>query len=152
MPKVSAGLVLYRMREGAVQVLLVHPGGPFWAKKDAGSWSIPKGEADPGEDLLAAAVREVREETGFAIEGPFMPLPPAKQSSKIVHAWAAPFDSDANAVESNSFSMEYPPRSGNVREFPEVDKAEWFDRDRAYEKILPAQRPLLAALYDALRR
>jgi predicted NUDIX family NTP pyrophosphohydrolase len=152
MPKVSAGLVLYRMRDGVVQVLLVHPGGPFWAKKDAGSWSIPKGEAQPGEDLLAAAVREVGEETGLRIEGPFTPLAPVKQSSKIVHAWAAPFDGDADAITSNTFSIEYPPRSGRVREFPEVDKAAWFERDAAREKILPGQLPLLDAVYDALKR
>lgn len=152
MPKVSAGLVLYRVRERGAQVFLVHPGGPFWAKKDAGSWSIPKGEAEPDEDLLAAALREVREETGFTIDGPFAPLPPVKQSSKIVHAWAAPFDGDADAIASNTFSIEYPPRSGRFREFPEVDRAGWFHRDAAREKILAAQLPLLDALYDGLLR
>src|SRR5690348_12255827 len=105
MTKISAGLLLYRRRGNAVQVLLVHPGGPFWAKKDAGSWSIPKGEAQAQEDLLAVAVRELREETGFTVEGPFMALAPVKQSAKIVHAWAAPFDGDADAIVSNRFSI-----------------------------------------------
>lgn len=143
MSKISAGLLLYRRRAERVEVFLVHPGGPFWARKDLGSWSIPKGEAEREEDLLDVAVREVREETGFTVDGPFIPLSPVKQSGKIVHAWAAEYDGDASAIVSNMFTMEYPPRSGRVREFPEVDRAEWFDRAAAEEKILQSQRPLL---------
>jgi predicted NUDIX family NTP pyrophosphohydrolase len=145
-PKISAGLLLYRHRGSELQVLLVHPGGPFWAKKDLGSWSIPKGEAEADEDLLQRALHEVREETGFIVDGPFAPLPPAKQSAKVVHAWAAPFDADASTIVSNVFNIEYPPGSGKFKDFPEVDKAEWFDLVTATEKILPAQRPLLGAL------
>jgi predicted NUDIX family NTP pyrophosphohydrolase len=148
MPKVSAGLLLYRRRGKSVQILLVHPGGPFWAKKDMGAWSIPKGEALPGEDVLSVAVREVREETGFDVGGPFEPLSAVRQSGKIVHAWAAEFDGDANAIVSNTFSMEYPPRSGRFAEFPEVDRAEWFDRASAREKILPSQRPLIEEFFE----
>jgi predicted NUDIX family NTP pyrophosphohydrolase len=149
--KVSAGLLLYRHR-GEVQVLLVHPGGPFWAKKDLASWSIPKGEAVEHEDLLDVAVREVREETGFTVQGPFMALLPVKQSGgKIVHAWAVEFDVDAGAFVSNTFRIEWPPRSGRLAEFPEVDRAEWFDRAGAFEKILPSQRPLLDEFFERRR-
>lgn len=147
MPKVSAGLLLFRRNGGVFQVLLVHPGGPFWSKKDLGAWSIPKGEAEPDEDLLAVAVREVREETGFAVEGPFTSLEPVKQSGKIVHAWAAEFDCDPTAIVSNTFTLEYPPKSGRYREFPEVDRAEWLDRMAAEEKILQSQRPLLEEFF-----
>lgn len=148
MPKISAGLLLYRKRGQRMEVLLVHPGGPFWAKKDAGSWSIPKGEVEDAEDRLAAAVREVREETGFAIEGPFTELSPVRQSSKIVYAWAARFDGDADAIVSNTFTMEYPPRSGRMREFPEIDRAGWFQREPALEKILKTQRPLVEECFE----
>lgn len=150
MPKISAGLLLYRRREGAVQVLLVHPGGPFWAKKDAGAWSIPKGEAEPHEDALAVAVREVREETGILVDGPFAPLAPVKQSGKLVYAWAAHYDGEPVAGASNTFSIEYPPRSGRLREFPEVDRAEWFDRETAQQKILQSQRALLEEFFADL--
>jgi predicted NUDIX family NTP pyrophosphohydrolase len=146
MPKISAGLLLYRRRDGGLQVLLVHPGGPFWAKKDLGAWSIPKGEAQAGEDLLERALQEVREETGFAVEGPFMPLQPVKQSAKVIHAWAAAFDGDAANIQSNTFTMEFPPRSGRIAEFPEVDRAEWFDLPAANEKILTSQQPFLEQL------
>lgn len=146
MAKVSAGLLLFRRRNGELQVLLVHPGGPFWARKDLGSWSIPKGEAEPGEDLLERALREVQEETGFIVKGPFAPLKPVKQSGKWVHAWAAEWDGDTSSFTSNLFTMEYPPRSGRFREFPEVDKAEWFDLATAREKLLQSQRPLLDEL------
>lgn len=152
MPKISAGLLLYRQRGDRVEVLLVHPGGPFWMKKDLGAWSIPKGEAQPQEDLLAAAVREVREETGFVVAGPFAPLTPVKQSGKVVHAWTAQFDGDAQAIVSNTFSIEYPPRSGRSREFPEIDKAEWFDRAAAQEKILQSQRPILEEFFESHAR
>lgn len=147
MPKISAGLLLFRRRGKNVQVLLVHPGGPFWAKKDAGAWSIPKGEAQAQEDLLAVAVREVREETGFEVEGPFIPLSAVKQSGKIVHAWAREFEGDAQAIVSNTFQLEFPPRSGRFVEFPEVDKADWFERATAQEKILKSQLPLLEEFF-----
>lgn len=151
MPKISAGLLLYRKRAEGVQVLLVHPGGPFWAKKDAGAWSIPKGEAEPHDDLLTVALREVREEAGFDVDGPFMPLRAVKQSGgKVVHAWTAQFDGDVSAIVSNTFRMEFPPRSGRFVEFPEVDKAEWFERATANEKILPSQRPLLDEFFDLM--
>ncbi len=148
MAKISAGLLLYRRRGTDVHVLLVHPGGPFWIKKDQGAWSIPKGEAETTIDLLSVALREVREETGFDVKGPFTALTPIKQSGgKIVHAWAAEYDGEAHAIVSNTFQLEWPPRSGRFAEFPEVDKAEWFDRAGANEKILPSQRPLLAEFF-----
>lgn len=150
MPKVSAGLLLHRRQGDDLQVLLVHPGGPFWAKKDLGAWSIPKGEVEPHDDLLAAALREVREETGFEIAGPFTQLTSVKQSGgKIVHAWAAEYDGDADAIVSNTFSIEWPPRSGRLVEFPEVDRAAWFARATAAEKILPSQRPLIDEFFDS---
>ncbi len=151
--KESAGLLVYRLRDGAAEVLLVHPGGPFWAKKDAGAWSIPKGEAAPGEDLLARARQEFREETGFAVEGAFQRLAPVKQrGGKIVHAWAAAGDVDAERIVSNTFTLEWPPHSGNHREFPEVDRAGWFDFATAREKLLHAQIPLLDQLETLLAR
>jgi predicted NUDIX family NTP pyrophosphohydrolase len=147
MPKISAGLLLYRVRRGTPEVFLVHPGGPFWAKKDAGAWSIPKGEASPGEDLLAAAQREFREETGLDIGGHFRALVPIRQSSgKLVHAWAVAGDCDADAIRSNTFEMEWPPRSGQRREVPEVDRAAWLDLPTARVKILKGQLGLLDQL------
>jgi len=127
MKKQSAGLLMYR-RSGVLQVFLVHPGGPFWRKKDLASWSIPKGEYGEGEDPLGVAKREFEEETGFIPRGKaFMPLTPLRQPrGKTVHAWAAEGDCDASAVKSNSFSMGWPPHSGKIQEFPEVDRAEWF--------------------------
>jgi predicted NUDIX family NTP pyrophosphohydrolase len=152
MAKQSAGLLLYRIRQGAPEVFLVHPGGPFWAKKDAGVWSIPKGEAAPGEDLLARAQREFTEETGFAIAGEFRPLAPIRQSGgKIVHAWAVAGDCDAATITSNTFDLEWPPRSGRVQAFPEVDRAQWFGLAAAREKINPAQRGLIDELERLLR-
>jgi len=147
MPKVSAGLLLYRRRRGVPEVFLVHPGGPFWAKKDAGAWSIPKGEAAPGEDLLAAAQREFQEGTGLGVDGDFRALASERQpSGKRVHAWAVEADLDADAVRSNSFEMEWPPRSGRKREFPEVDRAAWFDLPIARKKITKGQLGLLDQL------
>ena len=147
MAKQSAGLLLYRVRQGAPEVFLVHPGGPFWAKKDAGAWSIPKGEAAPGEDLLTRAQREFAEETGFTVAGEFRALAPVKQSGgKIVHAWAIEGDCDAAAIKSNSFDLEWPPRSGRMQAFPEVDRAQWFDLVVARDKINPAQRGLIDEL------
>lgn len=153
MAKQSAGVLLYRFRQAAPEVFLVHPGGPFWVKKDAGAWSIPKGEAEPGEDLLARAQREFTEETGFAIFGDFRPLAPIRQSGgKIVHAWAVEGDCDAAAIRSNTFDLEWPPRSGRIQAFPEVDRAGWFALAVAREKINPAQRRLLDELERLLLR
>jgi|ERR1051326_994532 predicted NUDIX family NTP pyrophosphohydrolase len=147
MPKISAGLLLYRVRQGKPEVLIVHPGGPFWAKKDAGAWSIPKGEPGPGEDLLAAAKREFREEIGFSIDGHFQALSPVRQpSGKVVLAWAVQGDCDANAIRSNFFEMEWPPRSGRKQEFPEVDRAAWLDLATARAKITKGQLGLLDQL------
>ena len=146
MPKTSAGLLLHRRRE-TLEVLLVHPGGPLWARRDLGAWSIPKGEIATGEDPLAAARRELAEETGFAAQGPFLPLTPVKQASgKIVHAWAAEADADPATLVSGSFSMEWPPRSGLRQDFPEVDRAAWFGLAEARRRILPGQAPLIDEL------
>jgi len=145
MTKRSAGLLLYRVREGTLEVFLVHPGGPFWAKKDLGAWSIPKGEIDEGEEPLEAARREFEEETGFTPEGMFRELTPVRQrSGKIVHAWAVEGDCESAAIRSNTFSMEWPPRSGRQQEFPEVDRAGWFSIPEARERILDGQQALLA--------
>jgi predicted NUDIX family NTP pyrophosphohydrolase len=138
---------MYRRRAGALEVFLVHPGGPFWARKDAGAWSIPKGEIDPTEEPLAAARREFAEETGLAAEGAFRPLAPVTQAGgKIVQAWAVEGDLDPSALQSNTFSIEWPPRSGRQRTFPEVDRAAWFSLAVAREKINPAQAALLDEL------
>src|SRR5215472_17690164 len=127
MPKQSAGLLLCRQSGGRLEVLLIHPGGPFWAKKDDGAWSIPKGEFTSDEDPLAAARREFEEELGSVVEGEFMPLGAVKQpGGKVVHAWAVRGEFDPPRLKSNLFSMEWPPRSGRQQEFPEVDRAEWF--------------------------
>ena len=145
--KRSAGLLLYRVREGRPEVFLAHPGGPFWAKKDLGVWSIPKGEIDEGEDPLEAARREFGEETGFRPEGVFRELEPVRQrSGKIVYAWAVEGDCDPAAIRSNTFPLEWPPRSGRLLDVPEVDRAGWFGIPEAMEKILDGQRPLLAQL------
>ena len=149
MAKNSAGLLLYRIRGGTLEVFLAHPGGPFWAKKDLGVWSIPKGEIDEGEEPLGAARREFEEETGFRPEGIFRELTPVRQrSGKIVHAWAVEGDCDPTALRSNTFTLEWPPRSGRMQEIPEVDRGGWFAVDPAKEKILEGQRGLL----DELRR
>ena len=148
----SAGILLHRKRAGRLEVFLVHPGGPFWAKRDAGAWSLPKGEIGEEEDALEAAKREFREETGFEAQGTFLPLAPLRQrSGKLVLAWAVEGDCDAALVRSNGFTMEWPPRSGNLREFPEVDRAAWFPMGEARTKILPAQVPFLAELESRLR-
>jgi predicted NUDIX family NTP pyrophosphohydrolase len=151
MAKTSAGVLMYRYREGKLEVFLVHPGGPFWAKKDVGSWSIPKGELGPGEDPLASAKREFCEETGFVAEGEFVPLSDVKQpSGKIVHAWAVEGDCDAESMKSNSFSLEWPPKSGKRQEFPEVDRAGWFTMDIARAKIVKGQIAFLHELERVL--
>ncbi|MBX3331812.1 MAG: NUDIX domain-containing protein [Nitrospira sp.] len=145
--KQSAGILLYRIRSRAIQVLLVHPGGPFWAKKDDGAWSISKGEYDEGADSLEAAKREFHEETCFEIHGETVPLMPVRQpSGKIISAWAVEGTIDATSIRSTGFQMEWPPKSGKLQEFPEVDRAEWFDLTTAHRKILPGQRPFLVQL------
>jgi predicted NUDIX family NTP pyrophosphohydrolase len=144
--KVSAGLLLYRW-DGELEVFLVHPGGPFWAKKDAGAWSLPKGEFAEGQDPLQAARREFAEETGFSVDGDFRALQPVKQSGgKVVYAWAIEADCDAAKVCSNSFSLEWPPKSGRFQQFPEVDRAQWFSLPEARKRINKGQVPLLDQL------
>lgn len=149
--KQSAGLLLYRRRAGALEVLLVHPGGPFWARRDDGAWTVPKGEVDQDEDVLAAARREVEEETGARPSGPFIALAPLHQSGgKIVHVWAVESEFDPSSLQSNLFEMEWPPKSGTRRSFPEVDRAEWFDLATASRKILASQAPVLEHLVKQL--
>ncbi len=152
MPKKSAGLLIYRRRRGILEVFLVHPGGPFWSKKDAGAWSIPKGEYEAGEDPFEVAKREFQEETGFQASGEFVPLRPQKQpGGKIVSAWAIEGDYDASAIRSNTFSMEWPPGSGRQQEFPEVDRADWFMIPTAEEKINKGQSGFLEELASMLK-
>ncbi len=146
MAKLSAGLLPYRTTQGTLEVLLVHPGGPFWARKDDGAWSIPKGEAAPDEDLLTRARQEFQEETGFVVIGPFLAL----TAVKLVHAWAVAFDGDAAAIVSNSFTLEWPPRSGRMQDFPEIDRAGWFDLAAARRKIISGQARLLDQLQQLL--
>lgn len=147
MPKQSAGLLLFRRIEAHMEVLLVHPGGPFWAKKDDGAWSIPKGEIVEGEDPLQAARREFEEETGSVVSGDSLPLAPVRQAGgKVVFAWAIESDFDVSTLKSNTFSMQWPPRSGRHEEFPEVDRAGWFSITEARRKILKGQEPLLLEL------
>lgn len=143
--------MLYRLgSSGALEVFLVHPGGPFWARKDRGAWSIPKGEVDDGEDLLAAARREFAEETGFALAGEAVALGCVRQrSGKLVYAWAIRGDADPAQLRSNPFELEWPPRSGVMRSFPEVDRAALFDLAEARRRILPAQAEFLDRLAAA---
>jgi predicted NUDIX family NTP pyrophosphohydrolase len=148
----SAGLLMYRVRGGVLEVLLVHPGGPLWAKKDLGAWSIPKGEYAEGEEPLNAARREFEEETGMKPEGDLLPLADLRQSKqKIVKAWAFEGDCDAAAARSNLFSMQWPPGSGKTEKFPEVDRAEWFTVDAAKSKILKAQIRLIEDLVEKIK-
>jgi predicted NUDIX family NTP pyrophosphohydrolase len=150
--KQSAGILLFRNREGALEVLLVHPGGPYWAKKDVGAWSIPKGEYQPGEDPETAAHRELAEETGWTVTGDALELEAVKQDGgKTVRAWALEASVDPESLASNTFSMEWPPRSGQHRDFPEVDRAAWFGMDEARRRILGGQLPLLDDLELKLR-
>jgi len=143
----SAGLVIFR-RKPVLAFLLVHPGGPYWTRKDDGAWSIPKGEIEAGEDKFVAARRETEEETGFALSGKFIRLAPVRQpSGKVIHAWAIEADGlDPAAIKSGVFEMEWPPRSGRTASFPEVDRACWFDWPQAQMKILVGQRPILERL------
>jgi predicted NUDIX family NTP pyrophosphohydrolase len=144
---VSAGILLYRLTPGGPEVLLAHPGGPFYANQDAGAWGLPKGLADPGEDLLTAARREFAEETGLAPRAPFLPLGQITlRSGKVVHAWACRGEAEASAMVSNTFRMEWPPRSGSMQEFPEVDRCAWFGLAAARRSINPAQAPLIDRL------
>jgi len=146
-PKLSAGLLMYRATSGTLEVLLVHPGGPFWASKDRGAWSIPKGEYLAHEDPLDAAVREFQEETGWLPRGPFRPLSPVTYASgKVISAWAVEGDCDPALLRSNTFSLEWPRGSGRLREFPEVDRGAWFDLPEARRRITPGQAPLLDEL------
>lgn len=147
MPKTSSGLLLFRLTGDRLEVLLVHPGGPYWSRKDVGAWSIPKGEIGPEEDPLEAAKREVEEETGLVAQGDFMALTPVRQpGGKMIHAWAVRGDFDPARLRSNTFSLEWPPRSGRRQEFPEVDRADWFQLPEARLKILPGQLPILEEL------
>jgi len=149
--KSSAGLLIYRFRDGKPEVFLIHPGGPFWKSKDDAAWSIPKGEFTDPENPLDAARREFNEETGYSAEGPFHALTPVKQSShKTVYAWASPGDYDADGIRSNNFPMEWPPRSGRIEHFPEADRAAWFRLKEAKKKILKGQVPLLGELEKML--
>jgi predicted NUDIX family NTP pyrophosphohydrolase len=149
--KISAGILLYRARGGAIEVFLVHPGGPYWHGKDVGAWSIPKGELEAGDEPLATARREFEEETGSPVSGEFVPLAPLKQpSGKLVHAWAVSGHIDASSITSNTFSMEWPPRSGKFAQFPEVDRGGWFTIPIAKEKIQSGQRGFIDQLQELL--
>jgi predicted NUDIX family NTP pyrophosphohydrolase len=150
MPKRSAGLLLFRYRDDLIEVFLVHPGGPYWVNKDLGSWSIPKGEYEQNENPLEVAKREFEEETGSPLnaqDGKFIRLRKIKQpSGKVITAWAIEADCNAESITSNTFSIEWPPKSGKMQEFPEVDRAEWFSMDSAKEKIIKGQRGFLEEL------
>jgi predicted NUDIX family NTP pyrophosphohydrolase len=152
MPKISAGLLMYRgttEHSSSVEILLAHPGGPFWKNKDDGAWTIPKGEVTPGEDLLAAAIREFTEETGLTPAPPFVPLGEIKhKSGKIVHVWAFRGDCDPAQIRSNTFELEWPPKSGRTQEFPEIDRALFYDLAAARQKILVSELPLLDRLSE----
>ena len=152
MAKISAGLIMYRARDNNLEVLLVHPGGPIWAKRDEGAWSIPKGGIAPDEDPLSAAKREFQEEIGFYPDGEFMPLGSITQKAgKIVHAWAFLGDCDAKSIKSKTFKMEWPPKSGIEKEFPEVDKADFFGMEAAKKKINQAQIELFVRLEEKIK-
>lgn len=149
---VSAGILLFRRRQGLLEVLLAHPGGPFWRGRDAGAWTIPKGLVGPGEALLDAARRELREETGLAPDGPFLPLGSVRQKAgKTVHAWACEGDADPATVTSNTTTIEWPRGSGRRITYPEVDRCAWFALDAARGKLNPAQSELLGRLEAALQ-
>ncbi|MGD0443931.1 MAG: NUDIX domain-containing protein [Edaphobacter sp.] len=152
MAKRSAGVILYRRRDG-VEVFLVHPGGPFWSKKDEGAWSIPKGEYQAGEESIDVARREFFEETGFEVSGDLVEVGTVKQTAgKVVTAWAVEGDCDPALLRSNVFEMEWPPRSGRVQSFPEVDRGGWFTLDEARRRILKSQEPLLDLLLVLVRK
>ncbi len=147
----SAGLLIWR-RTRRLEILLVHPGGPYWTRKDDGAWSIPKGELEAGEDVLEAAKRETREETGFAPRGRFRRLSPVRQpNGKVVHAWAVAGDFDPAGMKCATFEMEWPPHSGRRAVFPECDRAAWFEVDEALQKITVGQRPIIEQARDKLQ-
>ncbi len=147
MPRISAGLLLYRIKDGIIQVMLAHPGGPFFKNKDEGAWTIPKGEPEPNEDLLVTAQREFQEETGIKPTGPFIPLTPIKQKGgKIVHAWAFKGDCDLHAIKCNTCTIEWPPKSRQQMEIPEIDRVEFFDLGTAKKKIKTGQEGLIGEL------
>jgi predicted NUDIX family NTP pyrophosphohydrolase len=149
----SAGILLYRRTLTGIEVFLVHPGGPFWTNRDSGAWTVPKGEVGTDEDSLAAARREFHEETGARVDGEFLELAPVRQpSGKVVHAWAVEGDVDAAAITSNTFSIEWPPKSGRMRAFPEIDRGGWFTLVEARDKLLPGQRALLDQLTQIIPR
>ena len=151
--KQSAGVLLYRRQPSTLEVFLVHPGGPFWKNKDAGVWTIPKGEFKNDEPALDAAVREFREETGHVLKGPFQPLSPIRQKGgKRVYAWATPGDLDPDTIVSNTFELEWPRDSGKTRTFPEVDRGKWFTLEEAKNFINPAQIPFLEELEETLMK
>jgi predicted NUDIX family NTP pyrophosphohydrolase len=153
MPKESAGLLPYRRRDGRWEFLLVHPGGPFWAKKDAGAWGIAKGGHEAGEDAFAAALREFEEETGFRPSGKFVPLGTQRQpSGKVIEAWAVETDWDPGQLRSNTCTIEWPKGAGRRLEIPEVDRAAWFPLEEALLRIRPGQRPFVEALHELLAR
>jgi predicted NUDIX family NTP pyrophosphohydrolase len=152
MSKKSAGILLYRIKNKMLEVLLVHPGGPFWIKKDAGAWTIPKGELNENEEPFDAAMREMKEETGIILKGNFIELTPVKQKGgKLVYAWAKEQDVDLLDIKSNEFEMEWPPKSGKKKLFPEIDKADWFDLKTAKEKMNAGQLPLIEELIIKLK-
>jgi predicted NUDIX family NTP pyrophosphohydrolase len=151
MARKSAGLVVYRFRDSLLEIFLVHPGGPFWSRKDEGAWSIPKGEYGGSEDPLEVAKREFEEETGFKASGEFLPLAPIRQpGGKIVSAWAVEGEYDAGTIKSNTFILEWPPRSGKKAEFPEIDRAQWFSPAEAGKKILKGQAGFITQLFEKL--
>ena len=153
MAKLSAGILLYRIKDGEPQVMLVHPGGPFWKNKDLGAWSIPKGEYQIGEDPLEHAKREFKEETGQSAKGKFTRLMPIKQAGgKIVTAFAVAGDLDVSKIKSNTIPIEWPPKSGKTEQIPEVDRGEWFDLETARQKINAAQAAFVDQLEDLLRK
>jgi predicted NUDIX family NTP pyrophosphohydrolase len=153
MAKQSAGLLVFRIKNIVPEILIVHPGGPFWAKKDVESWSIPKGEFETGETPLDAALREFREEIGEEITGDFIPLTPVKMSSgKIIHAFAIEHDFDISNAKSNTFTLEWPPKSGKYQEFPEIDKFAWFDFETSRIKLSKAQHAFVEELKNLLSR
>lgn len=151
MPQKSAGLLLYRFNNKTIELLIVHPGGPFWAKKDLGSWSIPKGEFGDNENALEAAIREFDEEMGQKISGSFITLTPVKmKSGKIIYAFALEHNFDTAKIKSNTFSIEWPPKSGKKQEFPEIDRGEWFDSETCKLKLNESQIPFIEELLEIL--
>jgi predicted NUDIX family NTP pyrophosphohydrolase len=152
MPRKSAGILLYRFQKDGVEVFLVHPGGPFWVNKDLGSWSVPKGEYNDDEDALKAAQREFQEETGLSIQGNFIELGEVRQpSGKRVRVWALENDQEVENIRSNTFQLEWPPKSGKIQEFPEVDRGGWFSIPEARQKILKGQFPFLDKLEEKIK-